>query len=406
MPSGLLADVLDAEWHSAGGAVAKPLRQPSSFVVCPNDPKPKAITGLAPACLDSGGDCTEPAEFVKLREFSKAVDKTVEDALREATKFRKIFQRRVNDYKYAELAEKESKFLDVYGPDGPFAPGGSYLYAMRRWVAAIHKLKRVCFDGTGGCSSLIDYLRDHPEDDLTADGFHGRAGSRVYDEFRQACEVGKSRAPVPNNEPVWCSERNGLCEQKSMKQWWHDAHIQQIDPAKGEAEPWVDDRSEYDDLSDACNWVSYHRPSSAELDRYQRQLQKIVEVDKEQYCSPKWVEGYCESKPKHYFDECHLANGQMCKRGIVNPGTDLDGTANWKEEFPEKPLAQQQSAPEPLCALLLSAAARSSGGRLHGAPPKTEQQRLGRRRSAEKPCRPSRRARQDALPADGIGAFL
>lgn len=62
--------------------------------------------------------------------------------------------------------------------------------------------------------------------------------------------------------------------------------------------------------------VSYHRPTAAELDKYQRQLERIVSAQKEQYCSPKWIEGYCEAQPKHYFDECHLTTGQMCKRGI------------------------------------------------------------------------------------------
>ena len=46
----------------------------TSFALCPNDPKPKALVGMAPACVDSGGNCSDPADVVKLREFSKAVD--------------------------------------------------------------------------------------------------------------------------------------------------------------------------------------------------------------------------------------------------------------------------------------------------------------------------------------------
>jgi len=246
---------------------------------------------------------------------------------------------------YAELQGKNQKFKDVYGPNGPYVAGGSYLYAMRRWLAAVHKLKRVCFDGTGGCSSLINYLREHPEDDITKDGFHGKAGSKVYQEFRLACEVGKSRSPVPNDSPVWCSERTGLCEQKSCKHWWRDAHMHQIDESTGEVKPWIDDRSEYDDLKDACSWVSFHRPSPAELDKYQRSLEKKVEKTQDQYCSPKWIEGYCEAKPEHLYDECHVPGGKMCKDGIVMQQSDLNHNAGWTEEFPEPDLSKEMAPP-------------------------------------------------------------
>eukprot|EP00927_Polykrikos_kofoidii_P050225 TRINITY_DN44148_c0_g1_i1.p1 TRINITY_DN44148_c0_g1~~TRINITY_DN44148_c0_g1_i1.p1 ORF type:complete len:484 (-),score=65.86 TRINITY_DN44148_c0_g1_i1:82-1473(-) len=317
----------------------------SSLLSCPNDPKPKAFTGVAPACLDSGGDCADPAEFAKLREFSKAVDNSVEEALKDTTKYRHIFERRVNDFKYAELREdKSSKLAALYGPHGPFRPGGSYLFAMRRWVEALHRLKRACYEGIGGCNSLISYLRDHPEDDITTDGFHGKAGSKVYNELRLACEVGRTRSPLPNGSPVWCSESTKLCEQKSGRQWWREAKGKRIQGVVKDPGPWVDDRSEYDDLKDACGWISFHRPSAVELDRFQRKLQRDTDREKEQYCSPRWVEGYCAPQTGHEFGECHLPGGRFCRRGIVSPGSNLNHTAAWAEEFPNSPL-QHQSVP-------------------------------------------------------------
>jgi len=343
----------------------------TSFVEggCPNDLKPKAIHGVAPACLESNGDCANPDEFVKLRKFAKEADETVADQLREAKRFRQIFERRTCDYKYAELQDdKEPMFEHVYGADGPLVPGGSYLYAMRRWVDALHGLRRTCLKGQGGCSSMISYLKEHPEDDRTKDGAHGKAGSGVYNEFRIACDVGKSRSPVPNDGPIWCSVRTGLCEQPSCRKWWEAIHHQ----FHHHPEPWVDDRSEYDDLREVCNWIHDKAMSSAEVDVYQRKLAKEVKKLKHEYCHPKWIEGYCEKKvDNHFYEECHLAGNRMCHRGIVSNGTDLDSNKGWTEEFPEAPVSGD-SAPPPELTLFLSpptlpGRARSSASEGRGA---------------------------------------
>jgi len=211
-------------------------------------------------------------------------------------------------------------------------PGGSYLYELRQWSDAIHTLQRDCSKDES-CHSLLAFLQQHPEADTYNEGFHGKAGSKMYNELRGACQVGKTRSPVPNDSPVWCDDLSGLCEQKSCRQWWRQAHGGRVD-----TKPWVDDRLEYDDLRDACSWIETDRHQPGEIDEYQRSLEVEQTQRRQQFCSPRWVEGYCTGKEKPRFAECVLKTGQRCKKGLVVPGSEQDETSNWEEPFKEPPV--------------------------------------------------------------------
>ena len=65
----------------------------TSFAQCPNDPKPMPVDTPAPAFGDSNLLPSTPEEFEQLHKFGKIVDASVEDALKEVTKYRHIFER-------------------------------------------------------------------------------------------------------------------------------------------------------------------------------------------------------------------------------------------------------------------------------------------------------------------------
>eukprot|EP00928_Gymnodinium_smaydae_P027690 TRINITY_DN21327_c0_g1_i2.p1 TRINITY_DN21327_c0_g1~~TRINITY_DN21327_c0_g1_i2.p1 ORF type:complete len:462 (-),score=96.55 TRINITY_DN21327_c0_g1_i2:750-2018(-) len=355
----------------------------SSFIDCEGDVPPKKLTVPAPPCLEGDG-CKGEQDMKQVRAFSKVIDDSLEESLKKTTKFRKIFERRVNDYKYAEMEEdKMTDFMHTYGPEGPMLPGGSYLFAMRRWLKALHALKRACFKGDGGCSTLVTYLQGHPDDDKTPGGGHGNVGSKVWNEFRLACLVGRTRSPVPNDSPIWCSLRTGLCEQVSARDWWKEIH-ERLHPGM-HAAPWVDDREVYDELKEACAWTSRTGIKNADLLEYQHDITIKSMKDKEEFCGPKWIEGYCEDQAKMKFGECHLAGNKLCKRGLVSPGSDLNEQAGWHEEFPEPPLGSGVS--ELLCvvAATLPALRRDPRPRRRpqrSAAPSSSSAACGRRTSA------------------------
>merc|ERR1712061_554417 len=113
-----------------------------------------------------------------------------------------------------------------------------------------------------------------------------------------------------------------------------------------------------------------------ELNEYNRKVADEVFKQHEEYCHPKWIEGYCgESKEAPRHTECTLPTGQNCKRGIVLPNSEQDELANWEEAFKEKPV-EVKFAPIPPPPVL-------------GLPPLPEQ-------SAEKSCT-SRSRFNDAL---------
>lgn len=196
------------------------------------------------------------------------------------------------------------------------AAGGSYLYELRQWADSVALLHRACARSGGNCSSLLAYFRNHPGEDAT------HTGSQVFDEIKNACQVGKSRAPVPNDSPVWCDE-NGVCEQPSCRKWWAE-HI----PAVKNPRPWHDNRSEYDALKDTCGWVENTPPTTAELNRIQRQLKEDANQIKGQFCAPKWVDGYCGAQE----DTADTSK------------SDFNSTRAWKELFEEAPITVSSSA--------------------------------------------------------------
>jgi len=323
---------------------------PASFVRCEDDPKPRTVTVAAPACVEGGENCSSKQDLAKLQKFAAAVDDSMQEELQAIKKARERFLRRSCDFQYAEHEDKAELLANTYGPKGPLVPGGSYLFELRRWADAAFMLKRQCNRGMGGCQSLLEYLKGHPEDDLAPGNLHGRAGSKVYNELRKACEVGKTRSPVPNDGPVWCDPETGLCEQRSCKKWWSKIHF-------GAKEPWIDDRLEYNDLKEACAWMENHTPTSQELNKYQGGVQTASLEQKINFCRPRWIDGYCESgDSKNRFGQCTLQDGKWCKNGQVFPDSENDETSGWAEAFKEKPITVEPSrslAPSPLLAALL-----------------------------------------------------
>lgn len=303
----------------------------SSFLDCPNDPPPESVKKRPPSCLATGGICEVGQDFVDLRQFASAVDVSLKEPLLKAKQARQAFERKVCDYRYAEIEEKGQQLVDTYGPDGPMSDGGSYLYDISKWADAIAMLHKSCGNSGNECPNLINYFRLHPEADVGAMGEHGRAGSEVFSELRMACEVGRTRSPVPNNSPMWCDNSTGLCAKRSCRQWWSEANPEQVEPR-----PWIDDRIEYQDLRDACAWVESKPPLAEDIKEFQRKLDMVGDDKKIQYCTPKWVDGYCPTKNLIEFHEpCILGTGQQCSNGIVIPSTEEDDTANWAEGFKE-----------------------------------------------------------------------
>lgn len=287
LASSLLVGLLTE--NAGTGGHRRRVALPSSWVQCAGDPAAKTLSEPAPACLDSGENCSSAEDLAKLQKFAKSVDASLEEELKALKRSRATFLRRAADYRYAEYEDKGELLMNTYGPKGPLVPGGSYLFEMRRWADAAYMLHRACNRSMGGCQSLIEYLKDHPEEDMAPGGMHGKVGSKAYTELRLACEVGKSRSPVPNDGPVWCQTDTGLCEQKSCKKWWKTQHA-------GKEEPWKDDRLEYDDLKEVCNWIEHKKPTSRELNKYQTAVQEETLDDKINFCRPKWINGYCERK--------------------------------------------------------------------------------------------------------------
>jgi len=319
-------------WQLAAGLSST--SWPTSFEQCPNDDNREVVNGKAPLCVDDGVGCDTRDDFLGLRSFAKAIDESVGDDLAQVTKARKSFERRACDLRYAEMMNKSLKLIDTYGPHGPMGPGGSYLFELKNWSRALHRLYHRCLKGSGSCINLITHLREHPDEDVDAAGTHGKVGSTLYKEFRLACQVGKTRAPVPNDSPVWCDEVSGLCEKKSCKKWWGEVHPEALKPR-----PWVDDRIEYNSLRSACEWIEDKPPSDAEINAAQHQLQRQVDQLHEEYCKPKWVEGYCESGDnarKHA--DCKIDDSSHCKKGLILPGSEQDATANWEEKFKNPPV--------------------------------------------------------------------
>jgi len=209
---------------SETGVTGHGRRVATSWVSCEDDPKPKTVTVAAPSCIDSGENCSSEEDLKKLQKFAAAVDSAMEEDLKAIKKARVRFLRRSCDFQYAQAEDKGELLENTYGPKGPLLPGGSYLFELRRWADAAFMLHRQCNRGMGGCQSLIEYLKEHPEDDIAPGGVHGKAGSKIFTELRKACEVGKTRSPVPNDGPVWCQTDTGLCEQQSCKKWWRKIH--------------------------------------------------------------------------------------------------------------------------------------------------------------------------------------
>mmetsp|Transcript_20010 Transcript_20010/g.55341 ORF Transcript_20010/g.55341 Transcript_20010/m.55341 type:complete len:262 (+) Transcript_20010:492-1277(+) len=97
------------------------------------------------------------------------------------------------------------------------------------------------------------------------------------------------------------------------------------------------------------------RLSEFELHHLQTKLAEQTALDKEQYCKPRWIEGYCEKKYHHRYAECKLPSGQLCKQGLVIPNGKFTDTHKWAELFPEEDIdkeAFEQGPPVLLTTLL------------------------------------------------------
>eukprot|EP00913_Durusdinium_trenchii_P015829 g14875.t1 len=168
--------------------------------------------------------------------------------------------------------------------------------------------------------------------------------SKVYNEIRLACEVGKKRAPLPNDSPVWCDDKTKLSCRSSCRHWWHEVH-----PLKAMPQPWVDDRIEYDQLKNICTAIERPQIIPQDLDRYQKQAEAAALHLRDEFCTPKWVDGYCEVRtPPKVHAKCTLENGQYCKKGLRRARTNEvsghpSGTGRHASTGPHLPGAAQPS---------------------------------------------------------------
>ncbi|CAE7303680.1 unnamed protein product [Symbiodinium sp. KB8] len=101
----------------------------------------------------------------------------------------------------------------------------------------------------------------------------------------------------------------------------------------------VDDRIEYDQLRNLCTAIERPKINAEDLDRYQKTTEAQALHLREEFCRPKWVDGYCEPKsPPRVHARCTLQDGQFCKRGLVKTDSDADITSEWGDAFKEPPV--------------------------------------------------------------------
>eukprot|EP00434_Breviolum_minutum_P018155 symbB.v1.2.016015.t1/scaffold1206.1/size131539/5 len=76
----------------------------SSFATCPA-PHIQALDAQAPACLEGGRECESLPERAELKAFARSIDQSLKESLETTKEARKRFERRVCDYRYAEIEE-------------------------------------------------------------------------------------------------------------------------------------------------------------------------------------------------------------------------------------------------------------------------------------------------------------
>lgn len=299
---------------------------------CPCDAYPK-YAGPIPECVDKDGDCMD--DKAGLEKWVHHIDQNLKKHINQTVHRRDVFQRRACDYKYAQISPDKPLELEVnYGPDGPKASGGSYLYEMHRWRASLDRLTHACDKDVQGCRMFLDWARNHPE----SIGKHAVLDpdkSKVFKEIKAACHLGKTRSPVPNNGPLWCtgSGESLECEENSCLNWWKHNHRR--DPNF----VWVDEEraEEYDDLKQLCGRINKDFKGRLTPNVYQEKVKKETKALKAQYCRPRWIHGYCDNNSAtEKRGECHLEDGYWCEKGKILDGSLVNDTANWKEKYPEK----------------------------------------------------------------------
>lgn len=300
---------------------------------CPCDQFVK-FAGPIPECVDKDGDCMD--DKAGLEKWAAEIDHNLHSQINEVVKMRDLFQRAACDYKYAQISPDKPMDLESnYGPDGPKALGGSYLYVMHRWRRALDALTRACDKDVEGCRKFLEWTKNHPESVGKHAVLDPATKTKIYKEIKAACHLGKTRSPVPNKGPLWCTGEGETleCEERSCYDWWRRMHKR--DPKF----VWIDEEraEEYDELKQLCGRIHKDFKGRLSPDKYQEKVKKEETALKDQFCRPRWIHGYCDNnEAAERRGECHMDDGYYCEKGKVLGDSLVNDTANWTEKYPEK----------------------------------------------------------------------
>ena len=195
-----------------------------SFVDCPickdfedDDLQgPKRMSIPAPACILNDTNC-EGDEGKEALEYVNSINNAMKKSLSKELKWRAAFERRTCDFVVAQHKGLRT-IMHNYGPNGPQTEAGAYTWYLKKYALQLRALHQACSQSYA-CSELM-FIMPEKVHKLPAPFF-------VYDEFKRACDLYRTKAPVPNYQRAWCmspsavgfGEELGHCEVGSCKQW-------------------------------------------------------------------------------------------------------------------------------------------------------------------------------------------
>lgn len=300
----------------------------SSFVFCPMCPRDKRgaaeeMSGPLPVCLLKNGNCTDPQDKAQSRKYIRAIDKAREKKLQAVATWKQRYLRRVCDW---QIAEKKGlgSIAKSYGPHGPMRPVGSYGYALRRYISNLQALMDECASGAS-CSTMLQLLRTHP--DMAPKSGSPKALSQAfftYQTFRDACDLGKKRNPIPNMEKAWCdTDPDGfeVCEFESCAAWWNKFYGASGRKFQdGNLQPMYRSLEGFCKLVESVATEKKHKTLSEIFN--QKRAVSLVQEREQQLCGPASLQGFCEDETTAGTireDKCTFANGNYCPKGRVLP---------------------------------------------------------------------------------------
>jgi len=241
----------------------------------------------------------------------------MEPYLKPVLEARKVAEVRAMDYHIATY-KGLYEVADIYGPMGPMAPKGSYIYELQNWNKALKMLTMGC-NRNDDCEKLLDYVR-HPDKN-----HYLPVPFQVFQELKRGCELGKLRNLVPSEWPAWCHPKTGQCENTIGTRFWG---------AIGKKRPWKDDpREEYQTMKDnACPWVNVEKEESTPLTQLWNQDQQLKEVERVKpiLCKKALISVPCQKENRARLERCNLPNDKFCPSGKILPEAVSEEPLEWK----------------------------------------------------------------------------